>query len=33
MSIEPFRIQVADAVLDDLRARLERARWPDEIPG
>jgi pimeloyl-ACP methyl ester carboxylesterase len=29
----PFRIEVADAVLADLRARLERVRWPDEVPG
>jgi pimeloyl-ACP methyl ester carboxylesterase len=31
--MEPFRIQVADEVLDDLRARLHRTRWPDQIPG
>jgi epoxide hydrolase len=29
--IEPFRIDVDDAVLDDLRRRLENARLPDEI--
>jgi len=29
--IEPFKIQVRDEVLDDLRARLERTRLPDEI--
>lgn len=28
----PFTIHVPDAVLDDLRARLERTRWPDEPP-
>ena len=28
----PFTIKVADAVLADLRARLERVRWPDEAP-
>jgi len=28
-----FRIHVPDAVLTDLRARLERVRWPDEAPG
>src|SRR5262249_49391468 len=27
------RIHVADAVLADLVARLERVRWPDEAPG
>ncbi|HZO82610.1 MAG TPA: epoxide hydrolase [Candidatus Binataceae bacterium] len=29
----PFTINIPDAVLDDLRARLERTRLPDEIPG
>jgi len=27
MQAQPFRIHVADAVLDDLRARLSRSRW------
>lgn len=27
--IRPFRIDVADGVLSDLRARLENTRWPD----
>ena len=31
--MEPFRIHIADEVLDDLRARLHRTRWPDQIPG
>jgi pimeloyl-ACP methyl ester carboxylesterase len=31
--LTPFRIHVPDAVLDDLRERLARVRWPDEIPG
>jgi microsomal epoxide hydrolase len=31
--IEPFAIRVPDAVLDDLRERLARTRWPDQIPG
>jgi pimeloyl-ACP methyl ester carboxylesterase len=31
--VEPFRIHVADEVLDDLRARLRNARWSDQIPG
>ena len=30
---QPFSIHVADEVLADLRARLARARWPDEAPG
>ena len=29
----PFRVAVPDAVLDDLRERLARTRWPDQIPG
>jgi microsomal epoxide hydrolase len=31
--IRPFRITVDDGVLDDLRERLDRTRWPDQIPG
>jgi microsomal epoxide hydrolase len=30
--IRPFRIETPDAVLDDLRERLARTRWPDQIP-
>ncbi len=30
---EPFKIAVPDDVLADLRERLARTRWPDEIPG
>src|SRR2546426_7154467 len=32
MHLEPFRIAVPDAVLADLRERLARTRFPDEIP-
>jgi len=28
-----FRVAVPDAVLDDLRERLRRTRWPEPIPG
>jgi pimeloyl-ACP methyl ester carboxylesterase len=31
--VEPYRIAVPDAVLDDLRDRILRTRWPDEAPG
>jgi microsomal epoxide hydrolase len=31
--IRPFQIEVPEAVLDDLRERLARTRWPDQIPG
>ena len=30
--IQPFRVQVSDEVLSDLRERLERTRFPDEVP-
>jgi pimeloyl-ACP methyl ester carboxylesterase len=30
---EPYRLHVRAEVLDDLRERLSRTRWPDEIPG
>ncbi len=30
--IRPFRIDVPQADLDDLAARLEATRWPDEMP-
>jgi microsomal epoxide hydrolase len=33
MSILPYTIAVPDAVLDDLRDRLARTRWPDELEG
>jgi pimeloyl-ACP methyl ester carboxylesterase len=32
-AIRPFRIDVPQADLDDLRKRLGRIRWPDELPG
>lgn len=32
-TIEPFRIAVDEAELTELRARLDRTRWPDELPG
>jgi microsomal epoxide hydrolase len=31
--IEPFRIDVPEAVLADLRRRLRATRWPDPAPG
>jgi pimeloyl-ACP methyl ester carboxylesterase len=31
MTVYPFQIDVPQTTLDDLRARLERTRWPDEI--
>lgn len=30
---KPFRIEVPQTVLDDLRERLARTRWPDQAPG
>jgi microsomal epoxide hydrolase len=31
--LRPFRIAVSDEVLADLRERLARTRWPDQLPG
>jgi len=31
--IRPFRVEVPQADLDDLRDRLGRTRWPGEVPG
>ena len=31
--IRPFRIDIPQAQLDDLHNRLDRTRWPDELPG
>ena len=32
-AIHPFRIEIPQSQLDDLRDRLARTRWPDELPG
>ena len=32
MDVQPYKIEIPDAVFDDLKARLARTRWPDEIP-
>ena len=32
-TIEEFRIGIPQADLDDLRERLNRTRWPDQLPG
>jgi hypothetical protein len=32
-TIRPFRIDIPQADLDDLRDRLARTRWPDELSG
>lgn len=33
MQIDPFQVTVPEADLADLRARLARTRWPDEVEG
>jgi len=33
MHIQPFTITIPQNTLDDLRERLARTRWPDQIPG
>ena len=32
-TIEPFHVEITDAEIADLRARLQRTRWPDQVPG
>jgi len=32
-TITPFRVEIPQADLDDLDDRLDRVRWPDELPG
>jgi pimeloyl-ACP methyl ester carboxylesterase len=32
-TIRPFTIDIPQSQLDDLKDRLERAHWPDELPG
>jgi pimeloyl-ACP methyl ester carboxylesterase len=32
-TISPYRIDIPQCALDDLRDRLGRTRWPDELPG
>ena len=32
MAVEQFKIDISDSVIEDLKARLSRTRWPDEIP-
>ena len=31
--IAPFRLEIPQGALDDLRDRLDRTRWPEQIPG
>ena len=33
MRAEPFSLPYSEAAVEDLRLRLARTRWPDEIPG
>ena len=33
MDVRPFEIAIAPGALDDLRARLDLTRWPDEVAG
>jgi epoxide hydrolase len=32
VSVEPFRIDIPDEEIDDLRRRIRDARWPDQLP-
>jgi Epoxide hydrolase N terminus len=31
--VEPFAVQISEAVAEDLRERIRRTRWPDPAPG
>lgn len=33
MHVQSFTVNVAQSILDDLRERLSRTRWPDEVQG
>ena len=33
MNVQAFTITIAQSILDDLRERLARTRWPDEVEG
>jgi len=33
MRVQPYTVEVSDTVLDDLRDRIRRTRWPDPAPG
>lgn len=33
MTVFPYRTRIADDMLDDLRDRLARTRWADEVEG
>jgi epoxide hydrolase len=33
MTIQPFSINISQAAVDDLRARLAHSQWPDLLPG
>ena len=33
VDIRPFTVSIPQPALDDLRARLARTRWPDEVDG
>src|SRR5258708_6148832 len=33
MSVQPFKLEVPQALLEDLKSRLAHTRWPDEMDG
>jgi pimeloyl-ACP methyl ester carboxylesterase len=33
LHVDPFSIRVPEEVLSDLRLRIRKTRWPDEVPG
>ena len=32
-TVRPFRVDIGEDVIQDLRDRIARTRWPDEAPG
>ena len=33
MTVTPYQIEIPQATIDDLRARLAATRWPDAVDG
>jgi pimeloyl-ACP methyl ester carboxylesterase len=33
MDVSPFRVEIAPAILDEMRQRIAATRWPDEVDG
>jgi epoxide hydrolase len=31
--IRPFEVEIAEAAIQDLKARIANTRWPEQLPG